>query len=320
MFGSCDSRARRGAGWPATALSEPVLATGDLVGVCSPAFAVRPGSLNAGLEWLSGAGFVLRMGRHVTARDGYLAGTDRQRGDDLRGLLEDSEVRGVWFARGGYGSARLLEDLPWRAFARDPKPLVGYSDVTALFAAALRSPGTLCLHGPVVTELADPQAYDRAALRRILAGRSDVVRFSRSAIVRPGRARGRLLGGNLTVLTHLLGTRWLPKLEGAVLALEDTGEETYRLDRMFEHLRHAGVLRRVAAVVLGGFHPPHRKTFPPDREFGEVVMDAFGPLGVPVVRDLPFGHVLHKRTLPLGGLAELDTDARSLRVTPCPVG
>lgn len=319
MFGSSDSRARRGAGWPATALSEPVLAPGDLVGVCATGFAVRPGSLDAGLQWLSDAGYVLRVGRHVAARDGYFAGTDRERLDDLTAMLEDPDLRAVWFARGGYGTARLLDGLPWRRISQRPKALLGYSDLTALFCAVIRAPGSLCLYGPVVAELGERGGFHRAALRRLLSGRADRIRFARRAVVSPGRARGRLVGGNLSVLAHLLGTRWLPDFRGTILALEDTGESLYRIDRLLTHLRQAGVFRHVAGVLLGGFDPAPRSSYPPDRDRDEVLREAFEPLGVPVVRDLPFGHVRGKRTLPLGGGAELDTAAGVVTLNPRPV-
>jgi muramoyltetrapeptide carboxypeptidase len=158
-------------------------------------------------------------------------------------------------------------------------------------------------------------------LRSLLRGEETTIRFGRRRVVAAGRAEGRLLGGNLSVLAHLLGTRHLPSFDGAVLVLEDVGEEVYRLDRLLNHLRMAGVFRKVGGVCLGSFDPPGaRRRFPPDRPLSEPVKEFLGPLGVPVVTDLPFGHVAAKRTLPLGGRAVLDTRKGILRMEPRPWG
>jgi len=295
-----------------------VLSPGDLVGVVAPGFAVRPRALDAGLHALSRLGMHVRLGPHVRSTHGYLAGTDDERAADLRDALLDDDVRAVWFARGGYGSARLLDRMPWRRLRRAPKPMLGYSDLTALFCAALRLPDQICMYGPVVTELGEAGTYHRRGLVRLLRGEDDVIRFARRQVLRSGRASGRLVGGNLAVLVHLLGTRYLPSLDGVVLALEEVGEEVYRIDRMLVHLRLAGALDRVAAVCLGAFDAPPRRRFPPDRTIDEVLRETFEPLGVPVVRDLPFGHVPGKRTLPLGGRAAIDTERRELRLSPRP--
>jgi muramoyltetrapeptide carboxypeptidase len=292
------------------------LERGDTVGVVSPGFRVKPPLLRAGVRRLESMGFTVRLGRHVLEGAGYLAGDDEARAADLTAMLRDPEVRGVWFARGGYGTIRLLDRIPWRAVRRDPKLLIGYSDLTALFAALARLPEQRCLYGPVVTELGDPASYDRASLGRMLRGESIRLRIARGRVLAPGRARGRLLGGNLTVLNHLLGTRFEPDLRESILFLEDVGEPVYRLDRMLTQLELAGALKGLAGVLLGHLSAPARRRFPPDRDLAELLGEIFRPLGVPVVQGLPAGHVPRKRTLPLGGRAELDTEAGRLRLIP----
>ncbi len=320
MSDSVGSRRRRKAGWPVAARPEfAPLAAGDAVAVVATGFAVLPDRLSSGLDVIRRLGYDPRPGAHVRDRLGYLAGPDDARLEDLLRAWHDPATRALWFARGGYGTARLLTDLPWRRLARRPKLLVGYSDVTALFAALLsRTPG-LCLYGPVAAELGTPDAWHRPSLRALLRGEDVTIPISRRAVLRSGRARGRLLGGNLTVLTHLIGTRDFPSLDGAVLALEDVGEEVYRVDRMLDHLRRSGALRGIAGVCLGSFaSPPPAREFPGDRDLVEVLREAFAPLGVPVVRDLPFGHVRRKRTLPLGALCTLDTEAGAWRLEARP--
>ena len=294
----------------------PLLSRGDTVGVVATGFAVRRPLLHAGVRCLERMGFEVALGGHVLSREGYLAGDDDARTADLRAMLLDPGVKAVWFARGGYGTARLLRRVPWSALKRRPKLLVGYSDLTALFCAAVQRSGSRCLYGPVVTELGQRETYHARSLRELLAGRPIVIRLRKAQVLAKGRARGRLLGGNLTVLAHLQGTPYAPDLRGAVLFIEEVGEQTYRIDRALTHLKAAGAFRELAAVLVGRFDVSRRRSFPPDRELGEVLAECFGSLGVPVVTDVPAGHLAGKWTLPLGGLTEIDTAARTVRLAP----
>jgi len=292
------------------------LRRGDVIGVVSPGFAVRAGLLEQGLARLQRLGFRPRVGASALEREGYLAGSDERRLADLRAMIEAPDVRAIWFARGGYGSSRLLDRIPWGALDRNPKLLIGYSDVTALFAEAVRRTGRSCLYGPVVTELAEASLYHGPSLREALAGRAVSLPFRARQVLRGGRARGRLAGGNLSVLCHLCGTPYFPDLRQAVLLLEETGEELYRVDRMLTQLRLSGALDRVAAVLLGDLIVPPRRRFPPDRALPDVIEEFLLPLGVPVIRDLPIGHGRRKRTVPLGGEAVVDTAARRIVFRP----
>lgn len=296
-----------------------VLRRGDRVGVVSTGFAVRPDALDAGVAVLASMGFEPVVGPSAKAVDGYFAGSDAARAADLNACLRDPAIAGIWFSRGGYGAARLLDRIDWRAAARRRRVWVGFSDLTALFAAVGRRAGQVCLHGPLVAELGDPSSFHRPSLRAMLGGKPVAMRLSRDQVVAPGRASGRLIGGNLTVLSHLAGTPWFPDCRGAVLLLEDAGEEAYRLDRMLTHLGQAGVLRKVRAVVLGDLAAPAtRRAYPPDRPVAEVVEDRLRELGVPVVRALPIGHLAGKWTVPIGGLVEVDTARRIVRFDPDP--
>ena len=296
--------------------SGPILRRGDPVAVVAPGFAVAPDRLAAGIRVLEKRGFDVRPGRSVRAVRGYLAGPDEDRLWDLAGALSDPDIRAVWFARGGYGTARLLDRLPWKRLRdRSPGPvLIGYSDLTALFSSWLRRFPGRCLYAPVVSELGRRGSWHDPSLRAALEGRDYEVSYRRNQVLVPGKAAGRLLGGNLTVLSHLAGTRHAPPVRGAILALEDVGEEVYRLDRMLQHLRMAGWFRGLAAVLLGRFDPPSpAREFPGDRPLGEILLETFEPLRVPVVHGLAFGHVDAKRTLPLGDIAVVDTDRRTVR-------
>jgi muramoyltetrapeptide carboxypeptidase len=288
---------------------------GALVGIMAPGFAVKPALLRAGVRAIERRGYRTRLGEHVLARDGYLAGSDEQRLADLNGLLRDREVDALWFARGGYGTARLLDRVDWRALRRRPKLLIGFSDLTALFCPAIRH-GAVCIHGPVVTEMGSSNGHHAGSLRNLLAGRDVALRVRRRDVLREGRSVGRLVGGNLTVLCHLLGTRHAPDLRGAVLFLEEAGEQTYRVDRMLTQLRMSGALEGVKAVLLGAFRVPARRRFPADRELDAVLREAFLPLGVPVVQGIASGHLAEKISLPLGGTARIDTRAGRALLRP----
>jgi muramoyltetrapeptide carboxypeptidase len=300
-----------------TGSSAPLLVRGDAVGVVAPGFAVRPAPLHAGVRRLRSMGFRVVLGEHVLSRHGYFAGPDEARAEDLRAMIADADVRAIWFARGGYGTARILDRVPWRTLKRRPKLFVGYSDVTALFCAAVQRGGQVCLHGPVVTELGRSGSYHASSLKRMLSGETAVLRVRERQVLVAGKARGRLIGGNLTVLAHLLGTRYAPDPRGCVLFLEEVGEEAYRIDRTLTHLKMCGVFRDLAGVLVGRCSVPRaRRAFPPDRSLGRLLREFLTPLGVPVVTGLPAGHLPAKWTLPLGGTAEIDTTAGEVRFRP----
>jgi muramoyltetrapeptide carboxypeptidase len=297
-------------------LTQAILRPGDTVGVCATGFAVRGRRLDAGVARLRRMGYRVVTARGVLSRDGYLAGDDDSRAADLAAMIDDDEVRAIWFARGGYGTSRILDAVPWRRLSRRGKALIGYSDLTALFNAAVSRAGVPCLYGPVVAELGDASSFHGPSLRALLAGRSIEMSFGARKILVPGRARGRLIGGNLTVLASLWGTRYQPDMRDRILLLEEVGEQVYRLDRMLTQLRLAGAFSRLAGVILGALEAPARKRFPPDRALGEVLLENFRPLGVPVVVDLPLGHRNGKWTVPIGGSASIDTGRRVVRFAP----
>jgi muramoyltetrapeptide carboxypeptidase len=300
-------------------VSGALLKRGQRVGVVATGFAVPGDALDAGLRWLSRRGLVPVLGNHLRSVDGYLAGDDAARAADLEAALGDPGLAAVWFARGGYGTARILDRLDLVRLARNPKLLLGYSDLTALFSALLAKASTVCLHAPVVAELGDRRAFHAPSLNAALLGKPMRRRIASRDVLREGHARGRLIGGNLTVLCHLLGTRHLPDPRGAILFLEETGEEAYRVDRLLQHLRMSGWLIGVRAVLLGNFHvPPTARKFPGDRALDSVLRDHLLPLNVPVVVGLPAGHGPGKWTLPLGGTASLDTKAGLMTFDPRP--
>lgn len=234
----------------------------------------------------------------------YLAGRDEARADELQAALDDDALPAVFLARGGYGAMRLLPAL---RLSR-PKPLVGFSDATA-FHLAMQARGWRTLHAPVLTQLGRQPPDVVARLFDLLEGRP-VAPLAGTRTVVPGVAEGPLVGGNLSVLTRLLGTPYLPSLRGAVLLLEDVGERPYRLDRMWTHLRLAGALDGVAGVVLGEFTGCEEKDA--DYTSADVLDELAQALGVPCAAGFVIGHGEVNFPVALGARVRLDGDRQSL--------
>jgi muramoyltetrapeptide carboxypeptidase len=277
--------------------------------VVAPASPFDPAVLEAGLAVLRGPlGLRPRFRPDLSARAGYLAGDDGRRLEEWREAVADREARAIFCARGGYGAMRLLPAIDPAPLLADPKLLVGFSDLTALHALLNRA-GLATVHGPVVTQLGRAPADAVTHLKALLFGEAPRpaawgapepgAGLAGGATVTAGRARGRLLGGSLALLSHLCGTPWMPLLEGAILLLEDVGERPYRLDRYLTQLALAGALRGLAGVAVGQLTDC-------DGEAGaEVVRRLVGALGVPAAEGFPFGHEDRNLALPLGPQATL---------------
>jgi muramoyltetrapeptide carboxypeptidase len=260
------------------------------------------------------------LGKNAHRRLGYLAGTDNERLADLNDALGDSSLNAIWCIRGGYGSIRLLDRVDYSAIVERPKALIGFSDATALLNAIHQLTGMVTFHGPVAR--ASLPAFGRLHLERVLtsaeaAGRlgriplpPDVVVPQDNRIVSlcAGVTEGPLAGGNLTLLQCLIGTPYFPELSGAILFLEDVGEDLYRIDRMLAHLRLVGAFRNLAGVLVGRFTGLRRSCGDGALGFDEVLANYFEPLGIPVAYGFPVGHIDAQWTLPLGVRARLDAD------------
>ena len=284
-------------------LTPPPLRPGDRVAVVAPSGPFDRPSFDKGLEVLA------RRYRPVfTERlfetHRYLAGTDASRGAELQQALADDGIRAVFAARGGYGAMRLLPSLRFTT----PRLVVGFSDVTALHLAAQRH-GWRSLHAPVLTQLGKQPADVVERLFALLEGQP-VSSLPGLRTVAGGVAEGPLIGGNLSVLSRLIGTPWMPDLRGAVLLLEDVGERPYRLDRMWTHLQLAGVLDGVRGVAFGEFTDCDEK----DASYGsaEVLDELVRTLGVPCAAGFRIGHGEVNQPVMLGAPVRLDADARTL--------
>jgi len=281
----------------------PALSRGDAVAVVAPSGPFDEGLFQRGLQLLAER-YQVRPGAHLRASRRYLAGEDAERGADLQAAWDDPEVRAVFAARGGYGFARLLPSLRW---APD-RTLVGFSDVTAGHLA-VQARGFRSLHAPVLTQLgAQPEAVV-ARLFDALEGRP-LAPLEAARTVVPGTVEGPLLGGNLMVLTSLVGTGRLPSFAGAVLLLEDVGERPYRLDRLWTQCRQAGLFQGLRGVALGDFTDCEERGAA--YTCAEVLDELAQALGVPCAAGFPVGHGAVNQPVPLGARVRLDAGARRL--------
>lgn len=296
------------------------LQPGDLLQVIAPSGSLREmEAYTQGLEVWRSQGYRLEIPELQSW--GYLAGTDQVRRQQLRAAWENPEVRGILCVRGGYGTARILEDWQWSPLAT-PKWLIGFSDVTNLLWS-LYQQGIGSMHGAVLTTLGTEPQWSIDRLFALLQGKTGAA--LQGTGWGGGRVTGQLLPGNLTVATHLLGTPWQPDFTGVILALEDVTEAPYRIDRYLTQWRTSGALQLIKGIAIGRFsrcdppdldtqNPSHKPSHKPSWTVEEVLVDRLGDLGIPIVSELPFGHDGENAALPVGRLVELDGDRGTLSI------
>jgi muramoyltetrapeptide carboxypeptidase len=272
-------------------------------------------------ELCQALGFVPVVAPHAHRRHGYLAGTDDERLADLNGALQDTAVDAVWCLRGGFGVTRILDRVDFAGLVERPRVVIGYSDITALLLALFRATGVVSFHAPMARSPLTPfgrEHFERVLERSAPAGRLGrrpvpegvlVPRSPRIVAIRSGVAEGPLIGGNLSLLVALIGTRHFPDLDGAILFLEDVGEDLYRVDRMLAQLRMIGALERLAGVAVGQFTEMKRGTGDGALGYDEVLATYFDPLGIPAAYGFPIGHADDQWTMPIGIRARLDAGA-----------
>jgi muramoyltetrapeptide carboxypeptidase len=312
---------------PMGPLRAPRLKEGDTLGLISPANATfEREPLDTAVEALQALGFRVKLGQHVRARHGHLGGTDAQRAADLNAMFADPGVQGVIALTGGSGGTRMLPLVDYAQIRRTPKFFGGFSDLTALVNAIHQQTGLITFHSPVAGSEWNAFSVEhfKALVMRAESpllrnpqrelGDNVVQTQWRTQTLHGGKARGPLIGGNLTVLTAMAGSPYWPKFQGAILFLEDINEYIYRVDRMLSTLRLTGALNQVAGVVLGQFTNCN-----PGEGYGTLTLDEVFdeyllPLNVPVYRGAMIGHIKRKFTVPVGALAEIDGDAGTLQL------
>jgi muramoyltetrapeptide carboxypeptidase len=291
--------------WP------PPLKPGDLLAVVAPASPVDRDLFAAGAAILESWGFRLSYGPEIFASRPYQAAADLEVCQFLQQALLNPEAAGIICARGGYGTLRILEHLDFTRLAAPPKYLIGFSDITNLLCLFSQRTGVVTFHGPTVAHLGEVTSPAKEQFYRMLTSPSaDLFSFRGLHVLSAGKARGPLIGGNLTTLCSLVGTPYALPLAGQVLFVEDHNEAPYRLDRMLQQLRLSGSLNRIKAIILGSF------TCCGDLQQVWEIFAALGEsLKIPVLAGLPAGHQPENFTLPIGATIEVDSTSNQVSLT-----
>jgi muramoyltetrapeptide carboxypeptidase len=307
-------------------LKAKALKPGDTIGLVSPStYVVDPDQLAQMRLTAEMFGLRVKVGKQVGAREAKPGESASARIADLHQMFADPEVNGILCVRGGYGTPQLLAGLDYELIRKNPKVLLGYSDITGLHLAIHKKTGLVTFHGP--TGLSPLTDYSQAWVKRAFMAqpmgtlgnpveRNPYRPQHPLRTIRPGKARGRLIGGNLTLISCLMGTPYEPDVRGKIFFLEDVGEEPYRMDRMLQQLLLAGKFDQCAGVVFGECVDCGPKRFEPSMTFnytlGEVLDQVFSRVKVPVFHGLVIGHTADQITLPIGVMASMDADRKEL--------
>ncbi len=286
----------------------PALKTGDTIGVMAPSSRVEKAIVKKAVALLKEAGYEVYVHPQTWTKDRQSAGTPEAKARALHDLYRRKDIRAIFCARGGNRAMTMLEHLDFSLIGRNPKILLGFSDVTALLNAIHKETGQITFHGPVLHTLGQ-EKLPRSHLKQcfgLLAGENRDIPLNRATVLQPGKASGKLVGGNLSLLCSLAGTPWQPDTKGAILFIEDCHEEISRIDRMLQHLRHTGMLSEAAAVIFGEFKGlGDTSKVPFGRSLKDVIGEAVAGYKTPVVMNAPFGHGNDLYTFPVGAKARL---------------
>jgi len=286
----------------------PRLQPNQTVGVIAPSSPVTQSEILQGLKLLESFPLKIKLGKHLFDHLNYLAGPDHDRVLDLHQMFSDPEVKAIFCARGGYGSARLLNKIDFDLIRKNPKIITGFSDLSALLIAIYKQSGLITIHGPTLTDLPKNKNWQNLSRLITTSYRSQIF-FKQGKIINRGKARGILLGGNLSTICSLLDTPFLPSFEGVILFLEEKGESPYRFDRMLTQLLLSSRLDLLSALIIGQIVDCGEKEI-----INSVLQERLGGLSIPVVTGLHVGHGSENISLPLGLPAILDTEKMVLEV------
>ncbi len=307
-------------------IKPPRLKAGQTVGVVSPAgITYDPILIDVIAESLEALGLKMKAGRHMTDRWGYFAGKDQDRAADINEMFADPQVDAIFALHGGWGAARVLPHLDYELIRRHPKILLGYSDITSLLIGIYSKAGVATFHGP--NGNSKWNTFSATYIQKLLFDADQITyknpvdeedllapRRFRTRTIHPGSARGKLVGGNLTVLTSIIGSEYLPDWKGHILFLEDIGEAVYRVDRMLTQLKLAGVLDNISGFVFGYCTDCKADSGYSSFTLNEVLDQHIKPLGIPAWTGSMIGHIDKKFTMPIGVEAKINAEAGEMQL------
>lgn len=297
------------------------LKKGDTVGIIAPSSPPNQENLQKALPFLEELGLKIKLGKSVDAAHGYLAGTDDERLADLHAMFEDPEVSGIICAGGGYGAARYADRIDYAMIMENPKVFWGYSDITFLHTAIGEYAEIVTFHGPMLaSDVGKPEFHERSG--RMFGQLFEPFELHYTEEVAPletivgGIAQGELVGGNLSLIRSAVGTKFDLDVKGKILLIEDIDEEPYEVDEILNQLRLARKFEEAAGIVIGDFKNVSPKKRKPSLTLDQVFNDYFSDLKIPVVKGFKIGHCEPHFSVPLGALARLDGDAKTLTILP----
>jgi muramoyltetrapeptide carboxypeptidase len=300
------------------------LKAGDTIAITSPAGAVwDEAQVEKFSNILKGFGFNVVLGNTLKLKTGYFAGTDEERAKELNDLFANKNIKGIFCMKGGWGCARILNLLDYKMIALNPKVLIGFSDITTLLNAIYAKTGLVTFHGPVGNS--GWNEWTSSIFKSVVMN-GEQTAFptgpnveDMTITINKGTVKGTLVGGNLTVISSLIGSGYLPDWKGKILFLEETKEEPYRIDRMLTQLKLAGVLKQLKGVAIGKFVKCEAEE--PQKAFNymQVLEQHFRLLTVPVFYGLMTGHIENKLTLPVGAEVSLDADLGTIKLNEAAV-
>lgn len=300
------------------------LKQGDLIGLVTPGSPIVKKQLEETIEKLENLGFRTYHTDSVLSQYGYFAGPDRERADDLMHMFNNKDIDGIFCVRGGYGSIRILDMLDFELIAQNPKVFIGYSDITALLSSIYEQTGLITFHGPLgISEFND---FTLRSLKKIVMNPVNHYKYPYKRendtkdnpefdlyTINEGKAEGELIGGNISVLDSMIGSRFETNFENKVVYLEETEEKTYRVDKMLVHLLQATNLKKAAGIVMGAFNECNFND-EPRLTLKEAIGDLLKPLDIPVSYGLSFGHIDTMLTIPNGIMARMNADRNTLKL------
>lgn len=300
------------------------LKKGDLIGIVSPASSPNDlNRINSGVKYFESLGYRVEVGKNILNQTGYFSASDEERLEDLHAMFKNKNVKAIISTRGGYGSARLLDKINYSIIKKNPKIFVGYSDITALQLSIFKRTGLITFAGPMVAVdfFSDVDSFTEENFWKILTSSKKIGKLVNPNSepfysINPGRCDGKLLGGNLTIISSLLGTKYLPEFKNSILFMEEINEKPYRIDRMFNQLRLANVFDSVKGIVLGRFVDCYEKDSTKNSfKLNEVIFEYFDKLKIPVLYNVKHGHIKQNLTLPIGVNTKLNASRNFIEIT-----
>ncbi|RMA66173.1 S66 peptidase family protein [Ulvibacter antarcticus] len=292
------------------------LSKGDCVGIVSTARKITASELQPFLNLLESWGLCYKLGRTIDASYHQFAGDDELRSQDLQQFLDDDEIKAVWCARGGYGTVRFIDTLDFSEFKKNPKWIIGYSDITVLHSH-IHNFGIETLHANMAMELDIKTEATRTSVHDVLFGKEygSEIASEENKLNRIGMAEGALVGGNLSLLYSLIGSPSDIKTDGKILFIEDLDEMLYHIDRMMQNLKRTGMLKNLAGLIVGGMSDMRDNTIPFGKTAEEIINDAISEYDYPVCYQFPAGHIMDNRALVLGRKVILEVEKKSVKLS-----